>query len=136
MPWDSSPHAGFSTGTPWLPLNPDCASRNVQRFAADPGSILNLYRRLIALRRARAALSRGDYVQAHVEGDLYAYERRHGGERLLVGLNFGHEQQSLTLPADAPGGTLLLSTHLDREGERVAVRAGLRAAEGVVIRLA
>jgi len=74
-------------------------------------------------------------VHAHVEGDLYAYERRNGGERLLVGLNFGHRPQRLTLPADSAQGTLLLSTHLDREGEPVSGSADLRPAEGVIIRL-
>ncbi|WP_129793007.1 alpha-amylase family glycosyl hydrolase [Sphingosinicella sp. CPCC 101087] len=136
MPWDGSENAGFSTATPWLPLNPDCEERNVARLSADPASILNLHRRLIALRRSHPALNRGDYVHAHVEGDLYAYERRSGDERLLIGLNFGHRPQRLTLPGDAPEGRLLLSTALDREDEPVHGAADLRAAEGVIIRLA
>jgi alpha-glucosidase len=135
MPWDGSENAGFSTATPWLPLNPDWRERNVERLSADPTSILNLYRRLIALRRSHPALSRGDYVHAHVEGDLYAYERRNGDERLLVGLNFGHRPQRLTLPDDAADGRLLLSTALDREGAPVRGAADLRPAEGVIIRL-
>jgi len=136
MPWDGSANAGFTTGRPWLPLNRDWRRRNVAALAADPRSILTLYRRLIALRRRRAALQVGDYVHAHVEGDLYAYERRRGGERLFVGLNFGHEEQTLTLPDDAPRGRLCLSTHLDREGEAIERSARLRPAEGVVVELA
>jgi alpha-glucosidase len=135
MPWDRSANAGFTDATPWLPLNRDWRERNVEALAADPGSILTLYRRLIALRRAQPALNSGDYVHAHVEGDLYAYERRHGDARLLVALNFGHKPQTLTLPEDAAEGRLLLSTFLDREEERVSGMAELRPAEGVVIDL-
>ena len=67
MPWDSSRHAGFTTGVPWLPLNPDFASRNVAAQVADPGSMLALYRSLIALRREQPALHAGRYGGARIE---------------------------------------------------------------------
>ena len=135
MPWDDSEGAGFTTGLPWLPLNPDWRERNVAKMRSDPRSILALYRRLIDLRRSEATLNRGDYVHAHVEGELYAYERRDGERRLLVGLNFGHRPQVLTLPEDAPAGRLLLSTELDRADEVVGSTLELRPAEGVIIEL-
>jgi alpha-glucosidase len=135
MPWAPGHAAGFTTGTPWLPLNADCQERNVERLKADDRSILCLYRRLIQLRRTEPALDRGAYVHAHVEGDLFAYERRHGDRRLLIGLNFGHNPQTLTLPADAAGGRVLLSTHLDREGAMVAQTVALRPAEGLIVAL-
>jgi len=58
MPWDNSPNAGFTTGSPWLPMSPDQA-HSVEALVADKRSILNLYRRLIGLRREHAALSVG-----------------------------------------------------------------------------
>jgi alpha-glucosidase len=135
MPWDGSEHAGFTTGTPWLPLNPDCATRNVAALATDPSSILTLHRRLIALRRRQAALHSGRYLPLVAAEDVLAFERRHGEARLLVALNLGHRPRQVALPADAAGARLLLSTGLDREGEAVGAELDLRAAEGVVIEL-
>src|SRR5262249_28983895 len=53
MPWDASPQAGFSTAEPWLPLNEDWPIRNVAQQKELPGSMLNLYRHLLAIRRRR-----------------------------------------------------------------------------------
>ena len=135
MPWDESEQAGFTTGTPWLPLNEDFDTVNVARLAADPRSILTLYRRLIAIRRQSPALNRGAYVNHRVDGDVLAYERQHDGVRLLVGLNFSTAPQRLALPEDAAEGRLLLSTWLDRDGERLSGATELRASEGVIVRL-
>ena len=87
MPWDTSPHAGFSTAEPWLPLNPDWPARNVAAQAGDPTSMLALYRRLLALRRAHPALSVGDFRLLEAADGVLAYERRDGGEVLRVALN-------------------------------------------------
>jgi alpha-glucosidase len=136
MPWDGSDIAGFTTGTPWLPLNPDHAERNVAVQAADSRSILTLYRRLIALRREHAALQTGRCMVARTEGDVFAFERHHGrGARFLVALNFGHAPQRLTLPADAAGARPLLSTWLDRDGEEMCGVLDLRTAEGIILAL-
>src|SRR5580698_11041358 len=59
MPWDASENAGFAKTTPWLPLNTDWPTRNVARMTETPHSILALYRRLLAARRAHLALSVG-----------------------------------------------------------------------------
>src|SRR5688572_23937633 len=77
IPWDSSAHAGFSAAEPWLPLNPDWPVRNVAAQEADPGSMLQLTRALLRLRRAEAALSVGTYRPVACRGCLLAYERRH-----------------------------------------------------------
>ena len=89
MQWDASSNAGFTTGEPWLPIAADYRAVNVAAQAADPRSMLSLYRALIALRRAEAALSVGDYVPVPVRDDVLAYERRHAGRRVLVALNMG-----------------------------------------------
>ena len=103
MPWDASAHAGFSIVEPWLPLNADWPTRNV----AAEGEMLHLYRALLALRRAHPALAIGDFALLETQGDVLAYERRHGDARIIVALNLGASEQRVTLPA----GTLLLSTH-------------------------
>jgi alpha-glucosidase len=133
MPWNSTANAGFTTGTPWLPLNPDWPERNVGQLAHAPGSMLTLYRRLLALRRAHRALSVGEIALLDTEGHVLAYERRSGHEGLLIVLNLGNLPEELPLPSSWHGARPLLSTlggedHL-AAGERIA----LRPAEGVIL---
>ena len=113
MPWDGSENAGFTKARPWLPLNADWPTRNVARMADEPHSILTLYRRLLAARRSRLALSIGDFALLDAEGDVLAYERRHGTERLIVALNLGGRSQRLRLPDWACDCRPLLSTVAD-----------------------
>ena len=135
MQWDSSAHAGFTDGMPWLPLAADNATNNVACLRHDPNSILSLYAALIALRRAHPAMSVGSYHDVRSGEGVFAYERRHGGERLLVALNFHGEQATIELPEKTRAATVLLSTHADRTGEQVATCHRLRANEGVVLAL-
>jgi len=98
--------------------------------------ILALYRRLIGLRRDSPALSLGSYHPVTVEGDVFAYERRHGGEAMLIALNLGHGSgHRVVLPGRDRTGRVLLSTHSDRHGETVAGAITLRPDEGVVVSL-
>ena len=129
MAWDSSPHAGFSSAKPWLPLHADWATRNVGVMSADAHSILTLHRRLIALRRQRAALRLGGCGAVRADGDCLAFERTLGDQRLAVALNLGDRPlESGLVPA---GARVLLSTFLDREDEVFDRR--LRPNEGVVL---
>ena len=136
MPWDGGPFAGFSAVEPWLPLADDFATVNVAVESADPGSLLSLYRRLIAIRRGSAALTHGDYRPLADTGpkDVLAYERTAGGERLLVALNFGGDSANLTLPADISGAKLLISSSGGPDGKFVAGKLTLRPHEGAIIR--
>jgi alpha-glucosidase len=135
IPWDDSTHAGFTTGTPWLPVNPDYRTRNVVVLAAEPRSILSLYRRLIALRRGHAALCVGRFMTVPAEHDVFAFERSDDNVRLLVLLNFALEQRQVQLPADTDRARVLLSTCMDRESEPARAELILRAAEGVILKL-
>jgi glycosidase len=128
MAWDSSAHGGFSNAEPWLPLHADALTRNVAVQRADPGSLLNLYRAVLGLRRAHPALSIGDIALAPVEGNVLSYARRCGDEHLFVALNLGGEEARFTLPEAFRGGRVLLSTL----GEAVPGET-LRPNEGVVI---
>jgi oligo-1,6-glucosidase len=100
MQWDASPHAGFSTGTPWLNVHPDHAEVNVARQLDDPDSVLSHYRRLIALRHEEPAVSRGDFtllLPSHEQ--VYAFLRRHEGTEVLVVTNLtGMEANAGSLP--------------------------------------
>lgn len=110
FPWDNSPNAGFSTGEPWLPLNADWRTRNAAAQLNRPGSMLGLYRDLLALRRSHAALSIGDIALLDTDGDLLAYERVRGSERLLIGLNLGGAPVPLPRPNNRRPMRCLLST--------------------------
>jgi alpha-glucosidase len=136
MQWDNSPQAGFSTAEPWLPLSPDWGTRNVAVMSADPTSILNLYRRLLTLRKNTRALQGGSYRP--VEGtdpDLFVYLREHPTGRFLVALNFASQPRRLEVPGEETGW-IALSTHLDREGKTSLDGFVLRPDEGVIMALA
>ena len=106
MAWDASAGAGFTAGEPWLPLHADWAERNVAAQRGDPASMWQLYRNLLALRRAHPALAVGDWAPVAAGGAVLAYERRHGDERMLVALNLS----SRAAPFEAPGCRVRLST--------------------------
>jgi alpha-amylase len=90
MQWSARPGAGFTTGTPWESPQPDSMTVNVAVEDADAGSLLNLYRRLIHLRRADSALAAGRLERLSSGSDqVAAYLRRAGGHAVLVVANLG-----------------------------------------------
>lgn len=93
MQWTSAPGAGFCPDDvqPWLPVNDNRVDRNVATEDADPASLLNLYRRLLRLRNDSPALNAGTLrLRPTGSGDVLAYDRRDGDERLVVVANLGH----------------------------------------------
>ncbi|HEX8695796.1 MAG TPA: alpha-amylase family glycosyl hydrolase [Longimicrobium sp.] len=133
MQWSGAPNAGFTTGTPWLPLAADYRETNVQVQRCEPDSMLALYRRLLRLRRAEPALCVGTYAPVDASGDVLAYVREAEGTRFLVALNLGAEPAALDFGG---AGEIAVSTHLEREGKPVRGRIELGGDEGVVVRLA
>jgi len=133
MQWDASRFAGFSNAEPWLPLTDDAAHRNVACERADPGSFYNLYRKLLALRRAHPGLATGSYRPVAAEGDVLAYRREQSGERFFVALNFGAAPASMVLPDGH--GTVALSVLSDRAGDTVGGRFELAGNDGLLIKL-
>jgi glycosidase len=136
MAWDATPAAGFSDADPaalWLPLHDTHAVLNVETELADSNSMLNLYRRLLDLRKASPALHVGTYapVDDAPEG-VFAYERMLGDDRVFVALNFSDEAQQVMLPANL-AGTVRVSTHREREDRTFAGTIRLAAHEGVVV---
>ncbi|HEX8392378.1 MAG TPA: alpha-amylase family glycosyl hydrolase [Longimicrobium sp.] len=132
MQWSAEPNAGFSEAEPWLPLAEDWERVNVAAQADEPRSMLALHRALLALRRAEPALALGDWAPVPAAGDVFAYTRTHGQDRLLVALNLGATPASVEIVGT---GRLLLSTALDRADEDVQGRLELRGGEGVVVRM-
>ncbi len=135
MQWDAGPKAGFTTGEPWLPLVPGHRGVNVAVEEADPGSMLALHRRLIALRRRHAALSVGTVKVVAVRGDLLVFERRAGSEAFLIALNLGHGPIETDL-AEAVGARIVLACKGGRKGEVIGRTLSLDADDGLVLALA
>jgi alpha-glucosidase len=132
MQWDASPNAGFTTGTPWLPLSPDFPRVNVAAQRDDPASLFSLYRRLLKLRRGSDALRSGTYRSLRAPRGVYVYERAAERERLLVALNFTSSTRRVLLPVAR--AELVLSTDIGRESLS-AHALMLGADEGVIVRL-
>jgi alpha-glucosidase len=137
MPWTDDPGAGFSTGRPWLPLPPEAGKRNVEEQAADPDSVLNVYRRLLKLRRAMPAIQLGEQELVPQAGsDALAYTRRAGDQAAFVALNFSSRATTVAIPAAGPGGSaswrVAFSTNDRATGETLIRRATLAPLEAVV----
>ena len=105
---------------------------NVAAQRADPGSMLTLHRRLLALRHDSQALSTGAYEPVRADGDVVAYRRTGDDGRWLVALNLGPGAGHLDL---AVRGRVELATTPDRDGERVEGGLDLAGDEGVIVRL-
>ena len=116
MQWSSEPHAGFSQAEPWLPLTADWQERNVAALAGQSGSMLQLYKFLLKLRRRHSALRTGPYRQLDVAGDVFAYERHDENGRFAVLLNFASEPRPAPLHPAYDGGAIVLSTDANRDG--------------------
>jgi alpha-glucosidase len=132
MQWDASAHAGFSAIEPWLPLG-DFAAVNVAHERSDPGSLFNLYRRLIALRRGSAALCSGSYRTLAVDDATLTYVRQACGQDLMVALNFSGSRAKITVPR--PGTLRLASCRLETD-EAVSDTVSLPPHAGAIIALA
>ncbi|MBP1962642.1 glycoside hydrolase family 13 protein [Paenibacillus aceris] len=99
MQWDTTLHGGFTTGTPWLTVNPNYTKINAEEALSDPDSIFHYYRRLIELRKQHDVIVYGKYdVLLEQDERIYAYTRTMGEERLLVVLNFYETPVTLQLP--------------------------------------
>jgi alpha-glucosidase len=134
MQWDTTPGAGFSTGPPWLPIPATARTVNAAAQRDDPGSLLNLYRDLIQLRRGHPALLDGGYTPLLLtEPAVYAYLRVAGKHQILVALNFDDQPHALDHPAGG-AGQILFSTHRTA-GSRARHPLQLAAHEGVIANL-
>ncbi|WP_338242538.1 alpha-amylase family glycosyl hydrolase [Aurantiacibacter hainanensis] len=136
MQWSSEENAGFSEAEPWLPLSQDWRDRNVAELDEEPGSLLRLYKRLLAFRKEEPALRRGTYREIHVDDAVFAYERVHEGERLAVVLNFsGDAAPGPLLPQPYRNGSIVFSSEEDGDlRRRDAATLDLRPGEGVIVR--
>ena len=137
MHWDASPGAGFTTGEPWLPIDPEHERVNAAAQRGDATSMLSLYRRLLQLRRGSPALRQGAYASLTSAPDgVFAYLRTTSDEQLLVALNMTSDPVRFAATPQGAGGQLELSTDPGRHIGQVPLAAlDLGPDEGVIVRL-
>ena len=121
--WDSSKNAGFTTGTPWLPVNPNYIKINVAEQEKDPESVLSYYKKLTALRKNleyKETIVYGDFVPFMADEDRLMAFYRKGEKTLLILGNYRKEERELELPA--PVKKLVLSNAGPRiTGRKIAL---------------
>lgn len=108
MQWDDREHGGFTTGTPWLNVNPNYRSINVESDKKNEQGIYAYYKALITLRKTEDALLLGDFRLVDVKNDfVFAYERTLGNTRILVVASFSDKNESIDLGTWKNGVVLL-----------------------------
>lgn len=132
MQWDGSTNAGFTSGTPWLPVASDAARVNVAAQRDDPSSLLSFYRRLIRIRRDSPALRLGRYRSLRAPRGVYAFEREADGERMLVLLNFTSDERRVSISGTRISPVLSTSSRRETSGSR---EISLAPDEGLIARL-
>ncbi len=104
MQWNTGPNAGFTSGTPWLPVPPSAATHNVESESKDSNSILEFYRHLLGLRHQKRALLDGEYLALNQDDpNVLSYLRRYKDEAVVVVLNMSANPQKISLDL-APQG--------------------------------
>ena len=117
MQWDASENAGFTTGTPWLPVNENYPAINAAEQQGRADSVFSCYRRLIRLRKTYPVFTEGAFRLLLPEDEtLFAYTRETERERLLVVCNFGGDARANPLEAETAEMTLLFGTCPDAGG--------------------
>ena len=97
--WDSTENAGFSTGTPWFPVNKNYKEINARAEAENPNSVLNHYKALIKFKKENEVAIYGDYKEHYKNSDkLFVFERNYNGKRLLVINSFTEENVAFEAP--------------------------------------
>ena len=131
MQWDSTAHAGFTTGTPWIGVVDNYPAINAAAQVDDPDSVYSYYKKLVALRKQRPVISEGQIEFLYKDDpDLLAYRRWDGDSQLLVLCNLTGHEAPVQLPAQWQDAGVLLGNYPD-----AAPAAALRPYEALVLSL-
>ena len=119
--WDDSENAGFTTGTPWIQVNPNYKEINAKAEVADPNSVFHYYRKLIALRKKYPVVVYGKYELLLPEDEeLFVYTRTCEDEKLLVVCSFTEQERTIELPEEFIGAGCIIS-NMDNSYEQKEV---------------
>ncbi len=110
--WDDTENAGFSTGTPWMPVNPNYREINARAAMADPESVFHYYQKLIALRKQYPVIVYGGYqLLLEDSEELFVYIREYKGEKLLVVCSFTDKEVEFEIPKEFQGAQCLIANY-------------------------
>ena len=108
--WDDSAQAGFTTGTPWIAVNPNYKEINAKAETADTASVFHYYKKLIALRKENPVIVYGKYELLLPDSEeLFVYTRTLENEKLLVVCNFSDKETAFTMPEEFVSASCLIS---------------------------
>ena len=112
MQWTDGWHAGFTTGTPWLSVNPNCVEINAQDELQDPYSVFYYYKRLIELRKENPVFRFGNFELLDPDHEqVFAYTRNTADQQMLVVCNFSGEEVAWDIPSEYWDAELLLTNY-------------------------
>ena len=115
MQWTAGENAGFTTGKPWLTVNPNHDVINAEAALADPDSVFHYYKKLIEIRKGCDVIRDGSFTLLCPEDEnIFAYTRDTENSHLLVVCNFTGSEQHFALPAAYENARVLLSNYKDR----------------------
>ncbi len=116
--WDDSEQAGFTTGTPWIAVNPNYKEINAKAETKDPDSVFHYYKKLIALRKENPIMVYGKYEPLMEDSEeLFVYTRTLDEQKLLVVTNFTDQDTAFTIPEEFTGAPCLISNMENDYGE-------------------
>ena len=137
MQWTSGENAGFTKGTAWLKINPDYKEINVEDQQNNPDSVLNYYRKLIALRKSdefKNVFTYGEFIPEYEEMDhIQAFYRKDAAKCILVAANFGTDAASIELKGNVK--RVLMSNQKDETVDYTKNRLNLKSCEVVVLEM-
>ncbi|MFU0790588.1 glycoside hydrolase family 13 protein [Cerasibacillus sp. JNUCC 74] len=136
MQWNNEKHAGFTTGEPWLSVNPNYQDINVEKALDDANSIFYYYQKLISLRKQEKIFTHGNY-QLLLKDDeaIFAYTRTYQQEKLVVVCNFTDQAQTCELP-NLTGDIELFITNEPTDDLHILHHFTLNPYEAFIYRLA
>ena len=137
MQWTSEENAGFTKGTAWLKINPDYKEINVEDQENNPDSVLNYYRKLIALRKSdefKNVFTYGEFIPEYEEMDhIQAFYRKDAAKCILVAANFGTDAASIELKGNVK--RVLMSNQKNETVDYTKNRLNLKSREVVVLEM-
>ena len=130
--WDDSENAGFTTGTPWIKVNPNYKQINAKAALEDKNSIFYYYQKLIALRKEEPVMVYGHYALLEPDHEsLYVYTRSLDEQKLLVICNFTKEPAGYEVPAEFAGAQILIGNY---QRDKVEGTIELKPYEAIVLK--
>ena len=117
--WDASDQAGFTTGTPWIAVNPNYTEINAKAETADPNSVFHYYKKLIALRKENPIMVYGKYEPLMEDSEeLFVYTRTLDDQKLLTVCNFTDQEIAFTIPEEFVGKSCLIANMENDYGKK------------------